>query len=893
MGKATVTRDPQGIAHIRTNNEPDLWFLQGYITASDRLFQMDYNRRLAEGTLAELVGAPALGNDVQLRTLGVDRAAQGMLAVISPQARSALEAYARGVNAWVSANPLPLEYGLLELSSFKPWDAQDCAAAGALLTFRLSFWLGELDRTTNLLTYVQTGLALGFDGAALYFEDVHRSAPFEPTASLPPAPDGGALSAKLQLPKLNLGLLRDYQDKIAAAPFLKRLRDEQRSFGSNAWVISGEHTTTGRPMLANDPHLGLETPSTLYPCHLRGGSFDVNGHSLPGMPFILQGHNSRIAWGSTSLNIDIHDWYQEQVVPDAASPSGLSTLYRGALEPILPIPESYAANQVGNGVLDDLVAVPPGGAIPPFTLIVPRRLNGPIVQLDLATGAALSLQHGLFAPGRQIDAFRGFNLAKNLAEFRSALKYFDLPASNFLFCDVAGNIAYLTGGEAPVREDLQAGTIVGLPPSFVRDGTGGNEWLAVQHPIPGQALPCEILPYDEMPHAINAAQGWLMNANNDPSGDTFDNDPFNRARVGGGIYYLDTVFDIGVRAGTIQAKISAKLAANEKFSVADMQALQADTDVGEARAFVPYLLGALNRAQLPGAHAQLAALAGDARVVEAVGRLAAWDFSAPTGIAEGYDAADVDGVLTPPDQAEIDASVACTLFYTWIGRTIEGTVEATLASVGLGENYWFPPLRHLLDSFAAQQGVGASGLDFFAMPGVTAAEDRRDIVLLRCMAESLDLLASPVFAPVFGGSTQQDDYRWGRLHRVTLPHPLGGALSIPPAGGAFPPPLAGLAGLPVDGGFNSVDVGWNVGRLNTPDGFQFNGGANHRTVYEAGVDRVRGFTALPGGTSGSVFSSNYFNLLPSWLTNESFPMLFTVSEIFQAAAAITKYVPGP
>jgi penicillin amidase len=102
-----------------------------------------------------------------------------------------------------------------------------------------------------------------------------------------------------------------------------------------------------------------------------------------------------------------------------------------------------------------------------------------------------------------------------------------------------------------------------------------------------------------------------------------------------------------------------------------------------------------------------------------------------------------------------------------------------------------------------------------------------------------------------------------------------------------------LAGLPVDGGFNSVDVGWNVGRLNTPDGFQFNGGANHRTVYEAGVDRVRGFTGLPGGTSGSVFSSNYFNLLPSWLTNESFPMLFTVSEIFQAAAAITKYVPGP
>lgn len=892
-GPATLTTDAQGITHVRANNEPDLWFLQGYVHASDRLFQLDYNRRLAEGTLAELVGEAAVPTDVQLRTLGLDRAAARSLMALSSPTRHALERYAAGVNAWIAANPLPMEYGLLELTQFKPWEAQDCAAVASLLLFGLTFDTSDVDRTILLLTYVQTGLASGFDGQALFFEDVHRTAPMESTTTLPPLPDGDAPRADLDLGHLQLGLLRDWREAVARAPWLDRLARERRDRGSNSWVIAGEHSMDGQPMLAADPHLGLTAPSTWYPLGLKAGAFEVAGHSFPGVPFVINGHNAHIAWSTTTLAVDGLDFYQEQLVPDAASPSGLSTLHEGMLEPILPLPESYLANQLGNGVLDDLATVPPGPTVPPFTLIVPRRLDGPIVQLDAASGVALSVQYVLSAPARVLDAFRGFDRAKSLAEFRAALKYFDVGAQNLFYADVTGRIAYFTSGEVPVREDLQAGFVAGLPPSFVRNGTGGNEWLAVQHPVPGQALPYEILPFDEMPHAIDPAVGWLANANNDPDGGTLDNDVLNRARPGGGIHYIAAGHDIGLRATTIDARLSGLIASGAKLDRAEMARLQADTEIAEARLFLPHLLTAYDRAQSPAADPQLAALGADAGVVEAVARLRAWDRSAPTGIVEGYDAADRNGKLSPPSALEVEASVATTIFYVWIGTAIEEVTERTLTQAGLPTTYSLQPLHHMLDTFDVQQGVGASGLDFFAVPGVTAAEDRRDVVLLRSLAIALSRLSGPEFESAFARSPNQDEYRWGRLHRLVLEHPLGGALSIPPAAGAFPAPLASLPGIPVDGGINSVDVGPNSGRLSSPEGFVFTAGPSHRTVYTVAGGRMRAWTSLPGGTSGSVASSSYLDLLPAWLTNDAFLLRFGVADIFQNAVSITKLQPAP
>src|SRR5262249_11007968 len=154
--------------------------------------------------------------------------------------------------------------------------------------------------------------------------------------------------------------------------------------------------------------------------------------------------------------------------------------------------------------------------IPPVTLIVPRRNNGPIVRLDLDSGTALSVQYTGFSPTRELETFLIWNEARGMDEFVEGVQRFDFGSINWAYADVRGNIAFFSSSEVPLREDLQAGSVRGLPPWFIRNGASGNEWLPVRHPQPGQVVPYEILPFDEMPHLINPAAGWFVNANNDP-----------------------------------------------------------------------------------------------------------------------------------------------------------------------------------------------------------------------------------------------------------------------------------------------------------------------------------------------------------------------------------------
>ena len=189
-GPARVDRDADGIAHVRSGSRHDLFFLQGWVHAQDRLFQMDVRRRQAGGTLAELLGPAALPTDVQLRTIGLHRAAARSLPALSADARAVLAAYADGVNAWVAGNPLPPEYGALSLTSFRPWTALDSVAVGKLQAFGLSFDL-DIELTTALLGYQQAGQAAGFDGTALFFQDLWRSEPFTGPPGRPGRPASG------------------------------------------------------------------------------------------------------------------------------------------------------------------------------------------------------------------------------------------------------------------------------------------------------------------------------------------------------------------------------------------------------------------------------------------------------------------------------------------------------------------------------------------------------------------------------------------------------------------------------------------------------------------------------------------------------------------------------
>lgn len=914
---ATITRDVHGIAHIRAGNEHDLFFLQGYVHAEDRLFQMDASRRLASGTLAELLGPGAMESDVQLRTIGIRRSAERSWPAVSERARAAVSAYADGVNAWVRTHPLPPEYRALELTRFEPWTALDSLTVAKSIAFSLSFGLEDLEATIALLTYqgvldVVVGPGAGYK---LFNDDLYRAQPFTNASTVPDATaaspaqaaaaatarsrGNGAAAPRSAVDATAGALARRYLDTARRIPFLRDRLDQANRPGSNQWAVAGTNTTTGQPMVANDPHLSLGAPSTFYPIHLAAGPYDVMGSGFPGVPFVIVGQNRSIAWGATVNPIDVTDIYQEQVVSDALG--RLYTVFQGAREPITVVPEVFRHNAL-NGTADDFVVVSPGAVfgdstVPPATLIVPRRNNGPIISLDMATGIALSVQFTGFSPTREVDTFLVWNTARTLDDFLRGLQTFDVGGQNFAYADVAGNIAYVTSSEIPIREDLQAGVVAGLPPWFIRNGSGGNEWLPVVNQQPGQAIPYEILPFAEMPHLINPPSGWFVNANNDPAGTNLDNDPLNEARPGGGIYYLNRIYDAGFRGGRITELVRGRVAAGDKLSFADMQAIQADVVLLDASFFVPFIDGALTRAQAGTGHPILTSFALDPRVRDAVRRLRAWDFTSPTGVREGYDAADVNGERPDPTDAEIAASVATTIYSVWRGQFVRNTLDLTLDGLAALAGVPMPkppgqlPMTALKTLFGRPiPGVGLSGINFFNVPGVASAADRRDILILKSLADGLNLLAGPAFAAAFDGSSTQDDYRWGRLHRIVMSHPLGEAFSLP--GLAYPPSFLDLRGLATDGGFGAVDASNHDVRAASANAFMFGSGPVNRFVAEGEPRGVRAESVWPGGTSGVLGSPYYANLLPLWLTNDTIPLLYRQSDLNGNTALVQKFVPA-
>ena len=875
---ATITVDDEGISYVRARNEHDLYFLQGWVHARERLFQMDYNRRLASGTLAELVGMPALASDVQLRTIGLRRAAQRSHDAASARTRAALEAYAEGVNAWLQAqSSLPPEYPALGLTQVAAWTPVDSIVIGKLISFSLSFEL-DIARTVALQSYVHAGSVLGFDGVKLFSQDLWRSAGFEPNATVPDAALATPRPPRHDREQRGMerahreghgdsavGLMRDYLERVRDIPAFRGILHREARGSSNLWAVSGALTQHGQPLIANDPHLSLGVPSTFFPMGLELDDEPVFGSTFPGVAGVIHGFNRRIAWGSTNNLVDVTDTFSEQVVPDSGSPSGLSTLYKGTREPLIPIPETFRANVGGN-----VVVIPAGGSIPPVTLVMPHRDGGPVISFNRATGAALSVQYVGFGPTQETEAFLMINRARNLRDFKEALQRFDVGSQNFVYTDVEGNIAYFTTGEVPVREDLQAGTVNGVPPWFVRNGQGGNEWLPVANPQPHQATPREILPFSEMPQTVNPRAGYFVNGNNDPAGLTRDNDPLNQLRPGGGLYYLAYSWNRGFRAARIDRRLRELLeTGNRRVSFKEMQAIQADVILRDAEVFTPYILQAFDRAS---SDPKLNSLKSDPGIREAVGRLRNWNGSTPTGIAEGYDATDKRGALAAPSAAEIQASIAASIYAAWRSRMMASVIDGPLAPIGLpapDDQDSLAALRNLLDNFSANGGKGASGIDFFAVPGIAQAADRRDFLILGSVRAGLDLLSSYAFQSAFGKSTDQNDYRWGRLHRIVFEHPLGGPFDIPPAGGAFPAPLAGLRGIPTDGGFQVVDASSHSVRADAPDEFMFRDGPTHRTVVETRADAVRAESIWPGGTSGVLGSPNYFQFLERWLTNDS------------------------
>ena len=923
--EARVVWDSEGIPHIYARNDQDASFMMGYLHARDRLFQMDSLRRLFSGRLAELLGPGALPSDIQFRTLGLRRAAEETWATSARVTAVWLQAYSDGVNAFLETQPLPPQYGALELtrSSVPKWTPVDSVVVGKGLAFGLSFDLDDIDRTVALVAYQTAGAALSFDGTALFFEDLFRSAPMDPTVSIPgalgaagPQALGASASPLATARRLQevirpeaLALARSYRERIAQIPSLAwTLSTGDVDRGSNWWLVAGENSASGLPMLANDPHLALDSPSTFYEVHLlvfdpdRYRVLNVNGVSFPGGPAIAQGCNSSICWGSTVNPMDVTDVYQEILIVDPATGLPTHTLFKGEPEPLVVIPQVFRFNQPGDGADNNLAVADVGPTEGGVTLVVPRRNNGPIVAIDASafpTVTGLSVQYTGWRSTRELECFRRWWRATNIREFADALQYFDVGSQNWAVSDVAGNIAYYTSAELPIREDLQ--NLLqpqGTPPYLIRDGSGtfANEWLPPSQPQPQQALGYEILPFAEMPQIVNPQSGYIINANNDPVGTTLDNNPLNQLRPGGGLYYLNPGY-ASLRAGRIQRLVDEALRDGGKISLDDMKRFQSNHQLLDAELVTPFLLQAFENAGAGGATASLAALAADPGIAEAVNRLRSWDFGTPTGIRQGFDPGDDPANLPEPGPVEVANSISATIYSTWRGRMIANTVDAFLGGIGLGDfapgsvQSWSAVL-HLLQSFDQNQGIGASGASFFPLPPDSdVPADGRDLMILRSLRDALDLLASDAFAPAFGGSTNQEDYRWGYLHRIVFDSPLGGPFSIP-EGGGFSSLAPELPGIPRSGGFQVVDASSHSARASGVNSFMFGAGPNRRFVGQLAPRAIEAFQVIPGGQSASPLSPFQANQLGLWLTNDYHPMLITSQSVRANRQAAQTFEPA-
>ncbi|MFZ0428512.1 MAG: penicillin acylase family protein [Acidobacteriota bacterium] len=896
LAPVRIVWDHDRMPHVFASNDHDAYFAMGYLHARDRLFQMDYSRRLFSGTLAELIGNTALASDIQLRTLGLRRAAERSWEVYSAEAKTLFDAYASGVNAFIqeAGGDLPAEYQSLELTGVEPWTSLDSVTVATGVAFGLSFDLRDIELTQDHDAFVAAGQDQGFDGEALFSQDLDRSAPFDPTVTIPPAPDAAGVRLAGERPRrtparVSPRLLEAYLEKIRKIPLLEAtLREPGVARGSNFWIIGPQHSATGRVLFANDPHLSLGVPAVFYEMQLivaddpGRGSMNVGGVSFPGTPGIVQGCNERACWGSTVNPMDVTDVYQEQLALHLEGFSTVvldGTLYEDQVEPFVKIPQTFRVNRVGDRINDNLEPANVGPLDGGVTYVVPRRNNGPLVQVlrnpdNPFDVKALTVQYTGWGATRAGETFFHMARARTVAEFRDALQYFDFGSQNWGYADVDGNIAYFTSAELPIREDLQAGAVDGAPPWFVRDGTHAahNEWLAIEHPQPLQALGFEILPYAEMPQIVNPTQGYIASANNDPIGVSLDNDVLNQYRPDGGILYLNPGFT-SLRIGRIDQMIRRRLAAEPGgLTLEDLRAMQADNQLLDAQVFVPYIEAAAARAALQGADPVLAALGSDAGVSAALQRLAAWDFTTPTGIQSGYDPGDDPASLPEPSQSEIDRSVAATIYAIWRGRIVANVIDATLFRVQL--NPYRPDsersmsaLRNLLDHFDTHHGVGASGLNFFQVDGVSAPEDARDILILRSLQEALTALASDGYRAAFDNSTDPADYRWGLLHRIRFNHPLGGAYSLPPAAG-YSNVSPALQGLARSGGYEVVDASSHEVRATGINGFRFASGPARRFVGELDPAGIQAYQVIPGGASEERSEPSYASEMGLWLTNQ-------------------------
>ncbi|MDB5798221.1 MAG: penicillin acylase family protein [Paucimonas sp.] len=458
-----VVRDAEGVPHIYAGNTRDAWFSLGYVHAQDRLWQMEMNRRIAAGRVAEILGPNALPTDRFLRTLGIRRNAQQIWSGLAPDTQAVLTAYADGVNAWLSHNggPLPPEFLLTGAPRPEPWQPADSIAWQTMMAWDLAAnWTQEIlrMRLAQRLTLAQVN------------------------AFLPPYPGDAVLPTRDYT-----ALYRDLHASAAQLQELAQLAPPSgiEGVGSNNWVVNGSHTVSGKPLLANDPHLGLNAPALWYFAHLSAPGLDTIGATLPGMPGVVLGRNKRIAWGFTNTASDVQDLFVERVNP--ANPAQYQT------------PEGWQAFRTRQ----ETIKVK---GQPDVSMLVRETRHGPVI-----TGALPLLEKTRLDGERNVVAFSWTALrsddrtiqggirmgsAANWEQFVAAARDFHSPQQNMVYADVEGNIGFIAPGRVPLRKPEN--DLHGLAPAPGWDAR--YDWNG-------------FIAFEDLPRSYNPPSGKIATAN--------------------------------------------------------------------------------------------------------------------------------------------------------------------------------------------------------------------------------------------------------------------------------------------------------------------------------------------------------------------------------------------
>jgi penicillin amidase len=512
-GPVEIYRDEVGVAHIVASSDHDLFFAQGFVHAQDRFYQMEFWRRIGAGRLSELFGESTLASDIYLRTMGFRRTAEREYAEAPPLLKEALDAYAAGVNAWISdkkPRQLAAEFALLGLLGqdleIEPWTPPDSLTWPKVMSEDMG-----LDYRQELLR-LDMIRSVGIDMTRDYFGEYRYGE--MPTTILQEDLDGGAEGAVASTsspapgPADDLALWNDpvWRAAVEGIPsdsLVFRGQEEliQLAFagdattGTNQWVVSGDFTSSGLPTFANDPHLGMQMPSIWYEVslHMTGNeSWNCHGYSFAGMPGIVIGHNDHIIWGMSTASPDVQDLYVELINPENPLEYRVGNEWvemetrQEVVEVAGEEPYVFTVRTTRNGP----IVTDSGGAVPYSSFDVrPTEMFPTDIQIT-----ELALKWTALEPTYPMYAVLLYDRARNFSEFREALSYFHTPSHNYLYADVEGNIGFVHPGRIPVR-----GNGSGSLPSPGWDDAW--QWQG-------------FIPPEELPWLLNPARGYITNENN-------------------------------------------------------------------------------------------------------------------------------------------------------------------------------------------------------------------------------------------------------------------------------------------------------------------------------------------------------------------------------------------